>query len=232
MKLIELAGSPRVMGESFGEQLRSQVHALYEIRLQSALLQARDHGRSNVTEPQLLAIARASFRITEDFDPCTAEEIEGIARGAGLTVEQTMTMNGMTDLRDALSWWEGGELFGGCTSIIAQNDVTREVVEASLGREPRDLHLQIRSQRAADASVRHLDERLLGSLEPGVAGLHQLRVDVDLAHVVHDDRDAQALAIAEDVIEERGLARPQEARENGHWQLGRHRMPRVRGSGR
>jgi len=37
-----------------------------------------------------------------------------------------MAMNGMTDLRDALSWWEGAELFGGCTAIVAQRDVTRD----------------------------------------------------------------------------------------------------------
>jgi hypothetical protein len=36
--------------------------------------------------------------------------------------------------------------------------------------------------------------------------IDQGRVDVDLARVVHDDRDALALAIAEDMIEQGGLA--------------------------
>jgi len=124
LKIIELSGSPRSMGEAFGEQLRASVHELYAIRLQSALLQAHEHGRRDATEEHLLRMARASLRITADYDPPTAEELEGLARGAGLTVEQTMAMNGMTDLRDALSWWEGGELFGGCTAIVAQRDVT------------------------------------------------------------------------------------------------------------
>jgi isopenicillin-N N-acyltransferase like protein len=123
LALIELAGSRRTMGESFGEQLRSQVRELYAIRLRSALLQAHEHGRRDATESALLQVARASFRITADFDPETADEIEGIARGSGLSVEQTMAMNGLTDLRDALSWWEGSaDLFGGCTAIVAQCD--------------------------------------------------------------------------------------------------------------
>lgn len=127
LTLIELAGSRRTMGESFGEQLRPRVQELYAIRLQSALLQAHEHGRRDATEAALLAVARASFRITADFDPETADEIEGIARGSGLSVEQTMAMNGMTDLRDALSWWEGPpDLFGGCTAVVAQRDRTRD----------------------------------------------------------------------------------------------------------
>ena len=36
MKLIELAGSPRVMGESFGEQLRSQRLSEFLCNLHSA----------------------------------------------------------------------------------------------------------------------------------------------------------------------------------------------------
>ena len=124
--LIDLAGSPRSMGEAFGEQLRDSVRELYAIRLRSALLQAHEHGRRDATEEDLLRVARASLRITADFDPTSADEMEGIARGAGLRVEQVVAMNGLTDLRDVLSWWDGGELFGGCTSIVAQADVTRD----------------------------------------------------------------------------------------------------------
>jgi hypothetical protein len=44
---------------------------------------------------------------------------------------------------------------------------------------------------------------------------HQLAVHIDLAHVVDDDRDPQALAVAQDMVEQRGLARAQEAGEHG-----------------
>jgi isopenicillin-N N-acyltransferase-like protein len=113
------------MGESFGEQLRVEARELYAIRLRSALTQAHEEGRREATEEDLHRVARASLRITADCDPETADEMEGIARGSGLTIEQVVVLNGLTDLRDALSWWRGGELFGGCTAIVAQSDSTR-----------------------------------------------------------------------------------------------------------
>jgi hypothetical protein len=39
---------------------------------------------------------------------------------------------------------------------------------------------------------------------------HELAVDVNLADLVLDDRDALAMATRQDVVEQRGLARPQE----------------------
>jgi isopenicillin-N N-acyltransferase-like protein len=126
LRVVEVSGSRRAMGESFGEQLRAEARELYGIRLRSALTQAHDEGRREATEEDLHRVARASFRITADCDPETADEMEGIARGADLTIEQVMVLNGLTDLRDALSWWRGGELFGGCTAVVAQSDATRE----------------------------------------------------------------------------------------------------------
>jgi len=125
LRVVEVSGSRRAMGESFGEQLRAEARELYVIRLRSALTQAHEEGRREAAEEDLHRIARASFRVTADCDPETADEMEGIARGAGLTIEQVMVLNGLTDLRDALSWWRGGELFGGCTAIVAQSDATR-----------------------------------------------------------------------------------------------------------
>jgi hypothetical protein len=40
-------------------------------------------------------------------------------------------------------------------------------------------------------------------------------MDVDLAHVVDNDRDAQSLAVAEDMVEERGFAGSEESGEDG-----------------
>jgi isopenicillin-N N-acyltransferase like protein len=126
IRVVEVSGTRRAMGESFGEQLRDEARELYAIRLRSALTQAHEEGLREATEEDLHRVARASLRITADCDPETADEMEGIARGTGLTVEQVMVLNGLTDLRDALSWWRGGELFGGCTAIVAQSDVTRD----------------------------------------------------------------------------------------------------------
>ncbi len=125
IRLIEVAGSRRTIGESLGEQLRTEIRDLYAIRLRSALTQAHEEGKRDATEEHLHRVARASIRITADCYSDTADEMEGIARGAGMTAEQVMVLNCLTDLRDALSWWRGGELFGGCTAIVAQRDATR-----------------------------------------------------------------------------------------------------------
>ena len=43
---------------------------------------------------------------------------------------------------------------------------------------------------------------------------HQLRIDIDLAHVVDDDSHTHACAIAKDSVEKRGFARSEEAGED------------------
>lgn len=113
------------MGEAFGEALRADVHELYRRRLANALEQAAAYGGRRATEEHLLAVAHASWPVTRRYDPAGAEELEGIARGAGLSIERILAMNGLTDYRDVLAW--GGELeaFGGCSSVIVQRDATR-----------------------------------------------------------------------------------------------------------
>jgi isopenicillin-N N-acyltransferase like protein len=124
LRVIEVAGSRRAMGESFGEALRAQIRELCELRLHSALTQAHQQGKVDVTDADLFRIAAASYRMTEALDPDTAEEMQGIARATALSIEHVMVLNGLTDLRDALSWWRGGEIFGGCTAVVAQGDTT------------------------------------------------------------------------------------------------------------
>ena len=71
---------------------------------------------------------------------------------------------------------------------------------------------------AADAAVAHLDDLLVG-------GHHEVRIDVDLAELVLDHGDAAAVLLAEDVVEQRGLARAQEAGEDRDADLRRAHAP-------
>ena len=68
-------------------------------------------------------------------------------------------------------------------------------------------------QRAAYASVGHLHDLLVG-------GDDQVAVDADLAHLVDNHRDAAAVVGAQDVVDEGGLARAEEPREDGCGGLG------------
>ena len=67
------------------------------------------------------------------------------------------------------------------------------------------------STDAADAAVGHLEDLFVGRQ-------HEVGVDVDLAELVLDHRDAVAVALGQDVVEQRRLAGAEEAGEDrdGH----------------
>jgi hypothetical protein len=96
----------------------------------------------------------------------------------------------------------------------------QQVVEAALAGQPRDLLQQVLAQGAADAPVGHLDQPLLGAGERRAAAADERGVDVDLAHVIDDDGHAQTVPIAQDVVEQSGLARAEESGEHGDGQPG------------
>ena len=110
------------MGEAFGELCRGEIAELYAIRLRNALAQARRFGGREASEADLLALARACACATDAYDPDGFAELQGIARGADLTLEQILALNGLTDLRDALAWSGELDAFGGCTWFIVAGD--------------------------------------------------------------------------------------------------------------
>ena len=126
MRVLEFSGDPREMGSDFGAACREDIHELYRRRADNALAQARLCGRPEADEGDLLSLARASLEITRAHHADGYAELEGIAHGSGLSIEQVLAMNGLTDLRDALAWGGPLEAAGGCSACIAQRDATRE----------------------------------------------------------------------------------------------------------
>jgi isopenicillin-N N-acyltransferase-like protein len=122
MRTIQLAGTPGRMGETFGESCRESIAELYALRLANAVAQALRYGGRRVAEADLLALAGACLEASARFDPEGTEELRGIARGAGLSAERVLAMNGLTDLRDALAWGGPLESAGGCTAFVVQRD--------------------------------------------------------------------------------------------------------------
>jgi len=123
MRTFHLHGTPAQMGAAFGESCREAIAELYALRLENGLGQALRYGRRERSEADLLALAGACLEASDRFDPDGAAELRGIARGAGLSPERVLAMNGLTDLRDALAW--GGppvEAAGGCTAFVVQRD--------------------------------------------------------------------------------------------------------------
>ena len=82
------------------------------------------------------------------------------------------------------------------------------MIEALLGREGGDRGEEVLAQRAADASVRQLDHLLLHLKH--IRAPHELGVNVDRRHVVDDDGDAVAGAIAQQMVQEGRLASTEE----------------------
>jgi isopenicillin-N N-acyltransferase-like protein len=117
MRSVEIRGEPGAMGREFGRILKSEVARLYSLRLDNALRQAKALGNPQASEAALLDVATACCEETQRFDPDGFAELEGIADGTGLSVEQVMAMNGLTDLRDILAWCSSEEAEG-CTSVI------------------------------------------------------------------------------------------------------------------
>ncbi len=123
MRFIELAGTPVAMGEAFGEACREPIARLYALRLENALRQATQYGGRVISEAELLRLAGACLAACERFDARGSDELRGIARGAGLSAERVLAMQGLTDLRDGLAWGDLSEAGAeGCTALIAQRD--------------------------------------------------------------------------------------------------------------
>lgn len=84
---------------------------------------------------------------------------------------------------------------------------------------------EIAAHGAAEAPVVQQRHGLLGARGDAGGVADELVVDADGAHLVLDDGDLPAVALAKDVIQQRRLARAEEARQHRH----RH-LPRLRRS--
>jgi len=123
LPVIELRGTLPQMGEQLGEATREATNELYELRLASALLFARENSSRQLTKEDVLDIARQCLPITQEYDPAGYDEFLGIARGANLLPEQLFITQGLTDLRDVLAFSNVAD--EGCSSFIIEGSRTR-----------------------------------------------------------------------------------------------------------
>ncbi|MDW8363496.1 MAG: C45 family peptidase [Myxococcales bacterium] len=97
MRVFELPPQlgPRARGQAHGEAFRPLIAEIAAIRtaLTVELGAFRDEG-------EVLAVARRHLAPLRRFDEQLAEELEGIAQGAGLAPEAIVVLNHYTDLRD------------------------------------------------------------------------------------------------------------------------------------
>ncbi|MCB9653948.1 MAG: hypothetical protein H6729_07475 [Deltaproteobacteria bacterium] len=117
MRVMTFQGSVTDIGQAFGEACREDIRALYEARVANAIDQVKTHGAGRMaTEASVLDVARQSVPWLARCYPRVFSELEGIARGSGLSTEQAWALNNLTDLRDVLAYGAPDE--GGCSAFV------------------------------------------------------------------------------------------------------------------
>ncbi len=126
IRVIELAGPPAAMGEAFGEELREDVRALTESRIEHLVRFAeRCAPERRITRKRALEAAGRTVEAHRRFSPPVWDEFRGIARSSGLTDEELLIGNGLTDLRDFVAFERrsprGGPAShdGECSALLA-----------------------------------------------------------------------------------------------------------------
>jgi isopenicillin-N N-acyltransferase-like protein len=121
LEVVNLSGTPRAMGQAFGESCRAEVRELCDRRVRAAVKFAAERRNGPVTRDDVLAAAARCLPISRAWDPVGYEEFAGIAKGAGVDEVTLYAMQGLTDLRDLLGFDELAE-DEGCSAFVVGND--------------------------------------------------------------------------------------------------------------
>jgi isopenicillin-N N-acyltransferase-like protein len=122
MRIIEVAGSFRSMGQAFGEETREAIGELYEARVRNAIVQARAYGGRRIEEASLIELAKRCVDVLRKWQPPVYEELLGIAEGAAVSLPAVWTMNALTDVRDVAAFGDPAWMAApddGCTALLA-----------------------------------------------------------------------------------------------------------------
>ena len=126
---VELAGSPRAMGNQHGEQFADPIAAFAASRLETCAEYVHERG-GRITAEQILDLCQAMIEPHRRYAPAVYEEFAGIAEAANISLPSLMMCNGLTDIRGAaLNLATGNRTpakpdTGGCTSWMVAPDAT------------------------------------------------------------------------------------------------------------
>jgi len=135
LETIELTGNSAEMGCCHGEHFRGPIRELAELRMgHLAKFVARYDPSRNVGPDEILAAARRTFDAHRRFDPSSWSELEGIAHGADIPVEELLVSNGYTDLRDFVAFAGAGA--AGCEGHLGECSAFLVCGERAAGGAP------------------------------------------------------------------------------------------------
>jgi isopenicillin-N N-acyltransferase-like protein len=134
--LIDLKGSPREIGRQLGEERRASVRAMLA-EVKSNLIDARVPFGTGLSAGELLDEVRRYIPQLEKLAPSVADELRGIAEGAGFSLEEAYFMQipfaGCGLLLGSRRWREPtnalDDYFAGTTGGCTTFGVTREAAQ-------------------------------------------------------------------------------------------------------
>lgn len=103
--IIALKGKPFDMGFTHGRSLVQQINANLVLYMKII------RGYTGVNHDRVLEMAREFLPVLQEAAPMIVEEMEGIARGAGISMGSVLVLNARTELMSA------SQLNGQCTTI-------------------------------------------------------------------------------------------------------------------
>jgi len=114
------------MGEGFGEQFAADIRTFTHGRIDRlAEFVAKYDPKRNLSRDDMLGLVGRTVEAHQRLCPAVWEEFEGIARAAGLSVEELLIGNGFTDFRDFVLFQDAGfrgrvsEHMGECSAFLA-----------------------------------------------------------------------------------------------------------------
>ncbi|MDR1606925.1 MAG: C45 family peptidase [Deltaproteobacteria bacterium] len=126
MRVLELAGVGQSLGQAHGEALREEIKELVEL----VLANHAENIKIKVTRADLLDLASRNLVAISRYSPSLMAELEGIATGANLSLEEILFLNSFLELEDLRPPVLGAQLttkpLWGCTTFHIRPEVTKE----------------------------------------------------------------------------------------------------------
>ncbi|MCA9175063.1 MAG: peptidase C45 [Planctomycetales bacterium] len=131
---IEVSGSPRELGRQLGEAAREETRGFCEVAL------ARVNKTVRISRERAIAIARESQVYAKEYRPDLVDELQGVAEGAGVSLDDLMLLQVRNQLTpDADSACTSLSVASGSGCVVAQtwdNDPALDAFTIVLTRRP------------------------------------------------------------------------------------------------
>ncbi len=154
LQLLDLPEDPRQRGEAHGEALREEANTLYQAHLDQLVAQPAFAARGITDDASYQAYAARFRPHAENYAPHLWTELEGIAAGARMTVNQVLAQNLYLESYD-ISHPTAPAVPGGCTAwahrrasngaVAEQSAVVGQTYDMSKIYEPAAFALKTRS---------------------------------------------------------------------------------------